>query len=420
MTQEVVVPDIGDYKDVEIIDIAVKSGDEIAQEDVLITLETEKAAMEIPSPFAGKITKLNVSLGDKVSQGSVILTLEQTQSSQPKKQVKESPKQESKDKQPSAPKIEKASLPIQQEVKEPKAAQNAFASPGMRRFAHSLGVDLTNVRGSGRKGRIVKQDVETHVSNALSKPSANNNLDIMPFKEIDFSVFGDVDPQPLGRIKKISGSTLHRNWVGIPHVTHFDEANISELEEFRQQQKPLAEKKGIRLTPLVFIIKAVIAGLKKFPQVNASLNLAADTLYMKKYFHIGVAVDTPNGLVVPVIQNADQKGLLELAQELGEISKKAREGKLTAKQMQGGCFSISSLGGIGGIGFTPIINSPEVAILGVSKSKFQQVYESGKFVPRLMLPVALSYDHRVIDGAEAARFTSFVVQQLADIRKLLL
>lgn len=509
MQQEVKVPDIGDYSGVEVIDVHVKVGDVVAKEDVLITLETEKAAMDIPAPFPGTITQVHVAVGTKVSQGSLILTLEGAQATETASVSSASTKISTQanahdNTQADAQKITQDSIDsgtagghialaaknaatiasAQHYVQHSATAtvvdnSNVYASPGVRRFAHTLGVNLHLVPGSGRKARILRHDVENYVRYILANKQLNGQISnnqsnnsqgvqthshvtgamnllatnvtsgnaeavggfsVMSFKAVDFSKFGEVETKPLARIKKISGAALHRNWVHIPHVTQFDEADITELEDFRQQQKSLAEKQGVKLTSLVFVMKAVVAGLKQFPHFNASLNLAGDSLVLKKYFHVGVAVDTPDGLVVPVVRDVDNKGILQLAAELGEISKQARDGKLTAAQMQGGCFSISSLGGIGGTAFTPIINAPEVAILGVSKAKMQQVYSpsqgvhvssqqsrkiigeeyKAEFVPRLILPLSLSYDHRVIDGAEAVRFTSFLVQQLADIRNLLL
>lgn len=440
MLEKILVPDIGEYSNVEIIGIAVKVGDTLSPEDEMITLETDKATMEIPAPKAGTVKELLVKVGDKVSKGSEILMLEVAGSSASpapataKTEAVAAP----------APAIEKlapsVSVPAQQAPRSAPAAEkrdtsaalpssgDVYAGPAVRRFARQLGVDLNKVSGSGRKSRIMQPDVKSYVKNALQQLNSGGSgsgLNIPAASEIDFSKFGAVEKQPLSRIQKISGTFLHRNWVTIPHVTQFDEANISELEMFRKGQKEIADKQGVKLTPIVFIMKAAVAALKQFPKFNSSLSADGAELILKQYFHIGVAVDTPNGLVVPVIRDVDQKGLFELAAELGNISKKARDGKLTAADMQGGCFTISSLGGIGGTAFTPIINAPEVAILGVSKAQQKLVYDESlsgenKFAASLMLPLSLSYDHRVIDGAEAARFTSFLVNLLADIRRLLL
>lgn len=414
---EVSVPDIGDFGSVEIIEISVNEGDVIEKEDTLITLETDKAAMEIPSPYAGTILKMHVKEGDKVSKGSLILDLSSSAQVEVKPEViKTEIKQEQEHEATPSKNIEPQKTQVEK-------SSDIYASPSIRRYAREMGVDLARINGSGRKDRITKQDLFSFVKGALNNGCAATGgagLNIVDAPQVDFSKFGDIEEQALSRIKKLSGKFLHRNWVTIPHVTQFDKADITELEDFRKAQKALAEKHGVKLTPLVFLMKAAVAGLKQFPIFNSSLDNSGEKLIMKKYFHIGVAVDTPNGLVVPVVRDVDQKGLFELAKELGEISKKAREGKLTANDMQGGCFTISSLGGIGGTSFTPIVNAPEVSILGVSRSSIEPVFKDGQFVPRLMLPVSLSYDHRVIDGADGARFTTYLVQQLSDIRRLLL
>ncbi len=421
MLEKILIPDIGDYSDVAIIDIAVKIGDTIKADQELMTLETDKASMEIPAPKAGVVKELLVKVGDRVSKGSAILMLEAAggESSSPTPATVAPP--------PSAPAVVPPTkpAPVPQSVKQTTAINlpsqaDVYAGPGVRRFARELGVDLNQVHGSGRAERILKADVQDYVKHTLQSGGGGGGLKVQPASEIDFSQFGAVEKQALNRIQKISGPFLHRSWVTIPHVTQFDEADISELEEFRKGQRDIAEKQGIKLTPIVFLMKAIVAGLKQFPKFNASLSTNGEELILKKYFHIGVAVDTPNGLMVPVIRNVEQKGLFELAGELAQISKRAREGKLTGADMQGGCFTISSLGGIGGTAFTPIINAPEVAILGVSRSQTKPIYINNEFVPRLMLPLSLSYDHRVIDGADAARFTSFLVNLLGDIRRLLL
>ena len=442
MVKEVYVPDIGDYSDVDVIEVAVKEGDVIELEDTLITLETDKATMDIPAPFAGKITKMHISVGDKVSKGTLMLHLDvQSEQNVSSKKAANSEHNNNmandvalastvvtntgqKTQQSSI--IETVALTTQPTLAKEQSLpsqKDVYAGPGVRRFARELGVDLTKITGTGRKARILKIDVQNYVKKALQDLNTGKGeigLDLPPMPVVDFQKFGEIEHKPLSRIKKISGSYLHRNWVNIPHVTQFEEADVTQMEEFRKKQKDKTIQKGIKLTPLVFIMKAVVASLQEFPQFNASLDPKGDKLILKKYFHIGVAVDTPNGLVVPVIRDVDQKGLLQLATELGEISQKARDGKLTAAQMQGRCFSISSLGGIGGTAFTPIINAPEVAILGVSKAKIKPLFIDGKFEPRLMMPLSLSYDHRVIDGAEAAKFTSFVAKILTAIEDLLL
>ncbi|WP_416431184.1 dihydrolipoyllysine-residue acetyltransferase [Piscirickettsia salmonis] len=421
--QEVHVPDIGNYSGVDVIEINVAVGDSVNEEDPLITLETDKATMEVPSPVAGVVKEIKVDEGSKVSEGDLIVLVES----------------------PGASTVAVSSV-VSQGVAVPAANQPAtsaagaavpaltqasgpsHASPAIRRFANELGVDLAKVIGTGRKNRIVHEDVTKWVKSALSRPAATASagggagLDLLPVPKVDFAKFGAIEEQPLSRIKKISGANLHRNWVVVPHVTQFDEADITEMEAFRKERNKLAEKKKVdyKFTPLAFLLKASAAALKAFPEFCASLNEAGDALVLKKYVHIGVAVDTPNGLVVPVVQNVDQKGLVALSRELGEISKKARAGKLTAADMQGGCFTISSLGGLGGTAFTPIVNLPEVAILGVSKSSIKPIWNGSDFAPKLMLPLSLSYDHRVIDGAAAARFTTFLAEQLSDLRNMLL
>lgn len=423
--ETILVPDIGSDDPVQIIEVMIQEGDLLDKDAPLVTLESDKASMEIPSPYAAKIKKVLVKVGDKISTGGAVAEVEikgqgATSSPQPS-HTEQTPKV---DMAPPPP-LSKSPAPVPVVSGEPVVAQTSVhAGPGVRRFAAELGVDLSQVKGTGRKGRLLKEDIQSFVKQRMSEPAAlaggGLGFDLPPPPKVDFSKFGEVQVEPLSRIKKLSGRFLHRNWVTIPHVTQFDEANITELEDFRKKQKLLAEKQGVKLTPLVFIMKAVVAGLKQFPTFNASLSENGEDLILKNYYHVGVAVDTPNGLVVPVIRDVDQKGMFQLAQELGEVSLRAREGKLTAQEMQGGCMSISSLGGIGGTAFTPIVNLPEVAILGVSRSQWKPVYQDGEFQPQLMLPLSLSYDHRVIDGADAARFTSYLVQQLSDIRRLLL
>ncbi|QGP57694.1 Dihydrolipoyllysine-residue acetyltransferase component of pyruvate dehydrogenase complex [Piscirickettsia salmonis] len=423
--QEVHVPDIGNYSGVDVIEINVAVGDRVNEEDPLITLETDKATMEVPSPVVGVVKEIKVAEGSQVSEGDLIVLVESSSASSVV--VSSVASKGAAVAAPAANQpvtaVASAAAPVLTQASGP-----SHASPALRRFANELGVDLAKVIGTGRKNRILHEDVTKWVKNALSRPAATASagggagLDLLPVPKVDFAKFGAIEEQPLSRIKKISGANLHRNWVMVPHVTQFDEADITEMEAFRKEQNKLAEKKKVdyKFTPLAFLLKASAAALKAFPEFCASLNEAADALVLKKYVHIGVAVDTPNGLVVPVVQNVDQKGLVELSRELGEISKKARTGKLTAVDMQGGCFTISSLGGLGGTAFTPIVNLPEVAILGVSKSSIKPIWNGNDFAPRLMLPLSLSYDHRVIDGAAAARFTTFLAEQLSDLRNMLL
>jgi pyruvate dehydrogenase E2 component (dihydrolipoamide acetyltransferase) len=427
VSQEVIVtvPDIGIGGKVAIIEINVSVGDTIAIDTAIITLESEKAAMEIPSPLSGTVSAILVKVGDNVGFGDKILSV--TSEVQAQVQVQTplaAPMQPIKLEQ-LTPLLTQVA-PIQSPAPYVKKTGHAHAGPSVRRFARELGVDLMQVEGTARKGRIARADITKYVKQTLtgghnSQAVSNaSNFNVAAMPEVNFSDFGPVTSAPLSRIKKLSGNFLHRNWVRIPHVTHFDSADITELEDFRNAQKDIAEKHGVKLTPLVFLMKAVVAALKAFPIFNSSLSADGEQLIMKNYYHIGVAVDTPNGLVVPVVRDVDNKGLFELARDLSVLSSKAREGKLTAREMQGGCFSISSLGGIGGTGFTPIVNAPEVAILGVVKAKIQPLYQHNAFVPRLMLPLSLSYDHRVVDGADAARFCAFMVEQLSDIRRLLL
>jgi len=427
-TIEVKVPDIGDFKDVPIIEVFVKQGDSVKAEDPLITLESDKATMDVPAPSAGTVKALKVKVGDKVSEGSAILTLEtagavSTAPTAAKKAEAPAPT-------PAAPQPPPAPAAPAPAAAAPSAApidsegfKRAHASPSVRAFARELGVDLTKVKGTGPKDRILQTDVQAFVKQAMSgagpaAPAAGAALGLLPWPQIDFAKFGPVQSKPLSRIKKISGANLHRNWVMIPHVTNCEDADITELEAFRVQLNKENEKAGIKVTMLAFLIKACIAALKKFPEFNASLD--GDNLVYKHYFNIGFAADTPNGLVVPVVKNADQKGVLGIAKEMGELSAKAREGKLGPADMQGGCISISSLGGIGGTYFTPIINAPEVAILGVCRSSMRPVWDGKQFAPRLILPLSLSYDHRVIDGAAAARFNTYLVSLLGDMRRVVL
>ena len=436
---EVKVPDIGDFKEVDVIEILVKPGDSVAKEASLITVESDKATMEIPSPVAGVVKELRVKLGDKVAEGSMILLLEASAGEAPAAQPPKSaeiaaPSALAPAKPAAAPAPEPAAVPIPKPAPvplEPVAEVPAFkahASPSVRKFARELGADLAKVQGSGPKGRITQEDVQAFVKGVMTQaparaPAASAGglaFDLLEWPQVEFAKFGPVELKPLSRIKKFSGANLHRNWVSIPHVTQFDEADITDLEAFRKDSGAASEKQGFKLTLLAFLIKACVTALRQYPEFNASLERGGENLVLKKYFHIGVAVDTPDGLVVPVIRDADRKGVYDLARELAEVSKLARDKKLKPGDMQGGTFSISSLGGIGGTAFTPIINAPEVAILGVSRSAMRPVYKDGQFVPRLLLPLSLSYDHRVIDGAAAARFTSYLASVLSDIRRSLL
>ena len=434
---DVKVPDIGDFKDVEVIEVLVKPGDAVEKEQSLISLESDKATMEIPSPEAGVVKELKVKVGDKVSEGSLLLKMEPGGSApaaaeKPAEMQPAAPKQSAP--APAAPSVSPVVTHVEPVPPEPKDAVTSLphASPSIRKFARELGVDLARVQGSGPKGRIQKEDVQAYVKGALAgkaiaAPAAKGvgGLDVLAWPDVDFAKFGPVELKARSRIKKLSAANLHRNWVMIPHVTQFDEADITELEVFRKSNTAETEKQGFKLTMLAFLIKACITALRQYPEFNASLDRGGENLVLKKYFHIGVAVDTPDGLMVPVIRDADRKGVYDLARELAEVSKLARDRKLKPGDMQGGTFSISSLGGIGGTAFTPIINAPEVAILGVSRSAMRPVWvgakgEAGQFMPRLMLPLSLSYDHRVIDGAAAARFTSYLASVLSDIRRSLL
>ncbi|WP_456405693.1 dihydrolipoyllysine-residue acetyltransferase [Thiolapillus sp.] len=423
-TTEITLPDIGDFKDVEVIEVLVSAGDAIGVDDSLITLESDKASMEIPSPAAGIVEEVKVRVGDIINQGDLLVILredvspEETAPVAPPKPVETHPTPP-----PPAPGEKKAKpLPIAP-TRADMPGRKAHASPAVRRFARELGVDLSRVSGTGPKGRITKDNVQAFVKGALSGgPAAagGGSLALPSMPAVDFSKFGEIEEIELNRIKKISGAHLHRSWITVPHVTQFDEADITELEAFRKSLKDEAEKQDVRLTFMPFLMKACEAALREFPVVNASLSTDGEKLVLKKYINIGVAVDTPNGLVVPVIRDVDQKGVYDLARELMEISGKAREGKLGPADMQGGCFTISSLGGIGGAQFTPIVNAPEVAILGVSRAAMKPVWNGKKFKPRLVMPFSLSYDHRVIDGAEGVRFTTWLSALLSDIRRLVL
>ena len=446
------VPDIGDFDTVEVIEILIKVGDTVKAEQSLITVESDKASMEIPTSIGGVVKSIEVKVGDKVKQGSVMMHVEAaaagsasapaTAAAPAVAPVVAAPAAASAPAPASAtasaasvsvaasaPATTQSSAPAAGKLEMPvSTAGMAHASPSVRKFARELGVDLNLVTGSGNKQRILQEDVQNFVKQALAGSAGSSSgassgasmggLDLLPWPKIDFTKFGEVTPKPLSRIKKISGANLHRNWVMIPHVTNNDEANITELEALRLKLNKENEKSGVKVTMLAFLIKACVAALKKFPEFNASLD--GDQLIMKQYFHIGFAADTPNGLVVPVIRDADKKGIIELANESSELAKKARDGKLSPAEMQGGCFSISSLGGIGGTHFTPIINAPELAILGVSRSYMKPVWDGKTFVPQLTLPLSLSYDHRVIDGASGARFNAYLGSLLADFRRIAL
>jgi len=432
---DIEVPDIGDFKEVEVIEVMVAVGDTIKAEQSLITVESDKASMEIPASQGGVVKEVKVKVGDKVAKGSVVVVVEGGAASAPaakteaaaapaaKAEAKAEAKTEAKAEAPASRPAPAAAL----EDANLKPGQLPHASPSVRKFARELGVNLSKVKGSGPKDRITAEDVRGFVKQALAAGPATTAgggsadgaaLGLLPWPKVDFTKFGPIEAKPLSRIKKISGANLHRNWVMIPHVTNNDEADITDLEALRVTLNKENEKSGVKVTMLAFLIKAVVAALKKFPEFNASLD--GDNLVLKQYYHIGFAADTPNGLVVPVIRDADKKGILQIAQEMTDLSKKARDGKISPAEMQGGCFSISSLGGIGGTSFTPIINAPEVAILGVSRSAHKPVWDGKQFVPRLMVPLSLSYDHRVIDGASAARFNAYLGALLADFRRIAL
>ncbi|WP_194724851.1 dihydrolipoyllysine-residue acetyltransferase [Noviherbaspirillum malthae] len=435
-TVSVEVPDIGDFKDVEVIELMVKPGDTVKVEQSLLTVESDKASMEIPSSHAGVVKEISVKVGDKVSKGTVILTLaaeggaaapaaQPAQASAPAAAPAPAPVSTP------APAPEARPLPTASLDPAPANGAKAHASPSVRKFARELGVDLGRVKGSGPKGRILHEDIQGFVKSVMSgaaaapaasaaKAGGGGGLDLLPWPSLDFSKFGATELQPLSRIKKISGPNLHRNWVMIPHVTQFDEADVTDLEEFRKDSNAAMAKSGVKLTMLAFVIKASVSALKKFPAFNSSLDEKGENLILKKFYNIGFAADTPNGLVVPVIKNADTKSISQIAQEMGDLSAQARDGKLKPADMQGATFTISSLGGIGGTAFTPIINAPEVAILGLSKSAIKPVWDGKQFAPRLMLPLSLSYDHRVIDGAMGARFAAYLAEVLGDMRKTLL
>ena len=439
--KSITLPDIGNYDNTPVIEVLVSPGDRVEKEDSLITLESDKATMEIPSPYTGEIKKVLVKVDDTLNQGDLIAEIEaeedaeapaaETAASEAPAEKSDEKPAEQKPAEPEkpAPAAEPAPAPSAPAANAPApvnrqgAGAKSHASPSVRLFARKLGVDLANVTGSGPKGRILQEDVEgaiKKVMEGVAKGGAATGAGIPPLPEIDFSQFGEIEERPLSRIKKLSGKHLSTAWLNIPHVTQFDETDITELEAFRKSLKPRAEKAGIKMTPLVFILKALAHVLREFPTMNASLAPDGENLIVKKYINLGVAVDTPNGLVVPVVRDVDQKGIFELSEELMDISARARDGKLTGEDLSGGTFSVSSLGGIGGTQFTPIVNGPEVGILGVSKASMQPVWNGSEFEPRLMLPLALSYDHRVIDGAEGARFMTTLSRTLTDLRELML
>lgn len=438
MSKEILIPDIGDFDTVEVIEVLVAVGDTVAVEDSIITVESDKASMEIPAPEAGVIKELKVNIGDNVSEGGLMMIIEpianETTSAAPaaaeeSKAAEPAPVVEKAKEVAPAPAAKSAATPAQKSSPTAKIAASineenfskAYASPAIRKFSRELGVDLGAVKGSGRKARITKEDVKSFVKKALAQGgSTQGGLGVAPMPEIDFSKWGEVETLPLSKINKLTGQFLHRNWVTIPHVTQFDEADITDLEVFRKSMVAEYKEAGVKITMLVFLMKAVVSALKAYPRFNSSLDATGENLILKNYYNIGIAVATPDGLVVPVVNDVDRKSLVELAKELGEISVKARDKKLKPSDMQGGCFTISSLGGIGGTKFTPIVNAPEVAILGASRSKMQPVWNGSEFEPRLVLPLSLSYDHRVIDGADGARFTSFLSRVLSDTRRLLL
>jgi pyruvate dehydrogenase E2 component (dihydrolipoamide acetyltransferase) len=443
--KEVLVPDIGNFDSVDVIDVIVGVGDVVQKDDALVTLETDKASMDIPAPFAGTIKEVKVAVGDKIKEGVLIFTIDASAADAPaaeKTAAKPTPtpvvstvtvdEKHVPIPAPSHPVAEPPQVIAPKSTPNPVAASSvdlngklAHASPSVRKFARELGVDLNLVTATGPKNRILQEDVQTYVKGALAKPRSDNagsGLITLAMPVIDFTQFGEIETKPMSRIKKLSGANLHRNWVTAPHVTQFDQADITDLEDFRKSMQAEAEKKGVKLTMLAFLIKAVVNALRTYPNFNASLSPEGDSLILKNYYNIGFACDTPDGLVVPVVRDAHHKDVMDIARDLVELSGKARERKLKVEEMQGGCFTISSLGGIGGTMFTPIINCPEVAILGVSRSSIEPVWnkDTKSFEPRLILPMSLSYDHRVIDGADGARFTTHLRAMLSDVRRLLL
>jgi len=427
--KDVLLPDIGDFDQVEVVEIMISVGDVIEKEDSLFSLESDKATMEIPAPFSGTVTAVKIALGDKIAQGDLIAVVDETKAVEkaPAEPVIESPaeaKIETVEATPEPVNKKPATTSPSASLEATDFSQaKSHATPSVRRFARELGVDLSQISGSGRKGRITQDDVQNFVKKVMtenaSTPATGGGI-LPPVPKVDFAAFGEIKEQPLGRIKKISGAHLHGCWLNIPHVTQFDEADITELESFRKQMKDEAAARGAKLTPMPFIMKAVVTALQAMPEFNSSMSADGESLVIKKYFNIGVAVNTPNGLIVPVIKDVDKKSVYDLAIELMEVSGKARDGKLSPKDMQGGTFTISSLGGIGGTGFTPIVNSPEVAILGLSRSAMKPIWDGKEFQPKMIMPFSLSYDHRVIDGVQGVTFTSLLSRLLGDIRRILL
>ena len=435
-TEEILVPDIGDFDSVEIVEVLVSPGDAVEVEDPLITLESDKATMEVPSPLAGKVVEVKVKMGDKIGEGAVILVLEIDEAAA----AESGPaREESKPEAPPPPvPVEKpeAAEPVPPVPSTPTISESradlspapvdefphttTYASPAIRRYARELGVNLARVKGTGRKGRVLREDVQGFVKKTLSQPQGGNSAGLPEMPVIDFSRFGEIEREPLTRIQKISKTHVHRSWLQVAHVTQHDEADITEMEAFRRANSDEAKAQGFNLTPVAFLMKAAVGALQHFPRVNSSLDPDGEHVILKKYYHLGVAVDTQQGLVVPVIRDVDQKGIFELAKELAETSEQARQGKLRPDQIQGASFTITSLGGIGGTDFTPIVNAPEVAILGVSRATLKPVWNGEEFAARLILPISFSYDHRVIDGALGVRFTTYLCGLLADLRRLLL
>ncbi|MEM1249128.1 MAG: dihydrolipoyllysine-residue acetyltransferase [Acidobacteriota bacterium] len=438
-TIEIRVPDIGDFDVVDVVEVLVTEGDTVKTDDSLITLESDKASMEVPSTHDGVVKAVHVAVGDQVGEAAHIVTLEAQAAvaavEAPAAAPEPPPEPEEAPAPPEPPPSEPSPPPAAKPPAEPARpsptasipaaapAKSVHASPSVRRFARELGADLTQVQGTGRKGRILKEDVQSWVKSRLQgggSAAPEGGMGIPPIPAVDFSKFGAIEEKPLHRIRQASARNIHRSWLNIPHVTQFDEADVTEMEAFRKAEGGPLKDKGIRLTPLAFLMRAAVHALREFPEVNSSLHPSGESLVIKHHYHLGIAVDTPNGLVVPVVRDVDQKGLVDLAVELGEISVRAREGKLMPADLQGATFTISSLGGIGGTGFTPIVNAPQVAILGVARSKWTPVFQDGDFVPRLVLPFSLSYDHRVIDGAQAVRFTTYLSRVLEDVRRILL
>ena len=425
---ELKIPDIGSVDDVEVAEVLIQPGDVVELEQTILTMETDKATMDLPSTAAGTIQEVKVKVGDKVSEGSLVATLsaatEQAPAAAKEEEAPEAVEEEAKPPEPpkeqEQPKEVPEKVSVSPEVKRSTAGK-AHATPGVRLFARELGVDIGRIQnGSGRKGRILKQDVKNFVKQVMSEGFSSGGSGIPALPVVDFAKFGEIDEQPLNKIKRLTGKNLTTVWLNLPMVTQHDEADITEMEVFRKTLNAEQKDNGVKITPLVFIIKALLAAMREYPQFNSSLSADREKLIYKKYFNIGIAVDTPNGLVVPVIKNADQKSIIDLAKEMGELSEKARQGKLMPVDMQGGCMTISSLGGIGGTAFTPIVNAPEVAILGVTRASMKPVWNGQEFVPRLMVPLDLTYDHRVIDGADGVRFIVAVSRYLGDIRRLLL